>query len=37
MAVPPLEPLGGTRRADGTIRAPLLGFAESFRCYTAAM
>jgi hypothetical protein len=35
--IQPLDPLGGATRADGTIRAPLLSFAESSRRYTATM
>jgi hypothetical protein len=35
--IQPVDPLGGAHRADGTIRAPLLTFAESSRRYTAAM
>jgi hypothetical protein len=35
--IQPVDPLGGAARADGTIRAPLLSFAESSRRYTAAM
>lgn len=33
--IQPLDPLGGTPRADGTIRAPLLGFEESMTRYSA--
>ncbi len=31
--IQPVDPLGGTPAADGAIRAPLLGFAESMRLY----
>ena len=34
--VPPVDPLGGTELRDGTLRAPLLGFEESARRYTAS-
>ena len=32
----PVDPLGGTELRDGTLRAPLLGFEESARRYTAS-
>ena len=32
----PVDPLGGTQLPDGTLRAPLLGFEESARRYTAS-
>ena len=33
--IQPIDPLGGTLLADGTIRAPLLSFEESMRRYSA--
>jgi hypothetical protein len=36
-AIQPVDILGGERRADGTIRAPLLSFEESSKRYTAAL
>lgn len=33
--IEPVDPLGGTRRSDGTIVAPILDFAESMRRYPA--
>jgi hypothetical protein len=33
--IEPVDPLGGTRLANGIIRAPILGFKESARKYTA--
>ena len=35
--IQPLDVLGGERRNDGTIRAPLLSFAQSSECYGAAL
>lgn len=35
--IQPVDPLGGERRADGIIRAPLLNFDESSRQYAAAL
>lgn len=32
--IEPVDPLGGERRKDGSIRAPLLSFAESMRRYS---
>jgi hypothetical protein len=34
--IQPLDPLGGTHLADGTIRAPLLSFEESMKRYDAS-
>ena len=35
--IQPLDPLGGTHHADGTISAPILTFAESMNRYPAAL
>jgi hypothetical protein len=35
--IQPIDPLGGKRLADGRIRAPILGFEESMRRYSADM
>ena len=35
--IQPIDPLGGKRLADGTLRAPILGFEESMRRYSADM
>jgi hypothetical protein len=35
--IQPLDPLGGEHRADGTIRAPLLTFAQSSERYNSAI
>jgi len=35
--IEPVDPLGGTHHADGTISAPILSFAESMNRYPAAL
>jgi hypothetical protein len=37
VVIQPVDPLGGETLPDGTIRAPVLSFAESMRRYSAAL